>query len=84
MVNVGGRCVEAEDKRRDGKVVMEATLNAMREVFGDQLHVLELGIDSDDSTLALTGPLPDSEAWKKAIPHSHRELRHYVDMWAPL
>ncbi|CAN1837149.1 Probable polyamine aminopropyl transferase [Linum perenne] len=84
MVNVGGRCVEAEDKRRDGKVVMEATLNAMREVFGDQLHVLELGIDSDDSTLALTGPLPDREAWKKAIPHSHRELRHYVDMWAPL
>ncbi|CAN0878031.1 Probable polyamine aminopropyl transferase [Linum grandiflorum] len=81
MVNVGGSCVEAEDKRRDGKVVMEATLNAMHKVFGDQIHVLELGVNSDDSTLALTGPLPDREAWKKAIPH--KALRHYVNMWAP-
>ncbi|CAL1377414.1 unnamed protein product [Linum trigynum] len=82
MVNVGGSCVEAENKRRDGKVVMEQTLAAMRTVFGDQLHVLKLGKrSSEDSTLALTGPLPDRKAWKTAIPH--KALRHYVDMWAP-
>ncbi|KAJ0890367.1 hypothetical protein HanRHA438_Chr09g0422981 [Helianthus annuus] len=31
MVNVGGSCVEAEDSRRDGKVVMEETLKAMED-----------------------------------------------------
>ena len=36
MVNVGGNCVEAEDSRRDGKVVMEESLKAMHKVFGDQ------------------------------------------------
>ena len=36
MVNVGGSCVEAEDSRRDGKVIMEESLKAMHKVFGDQ------------------------------------------------
>ncbi|KAL5544098.1 hypothetical protein UlMin_007882 [Ulmus minor] len=65
MVNVGGSCVEAEDSRRDGKLVMEDTLKAMHR---------------DDSSLALTGALPDLEAWKKALP---RSLVGYVDMWMP-
>ncbi|KAF2312933.1 hypothetical protein GH714_042476 [Hevea brasiliensis] len=80
MVNVGGRCVEAEDKRRDGDVVMEDTLKAMHQVFGDDLFVLSLGNQKDDSSVALTGKLPDSDAWKKVLPKS---LRFYVDMWAP-
>ncbi|KAH9623934.1 hypothetical protein KSS87_010522 [Heliosperma pusillum] len=55
MVNVGGSCVEAEDSRRDGKVVMEESLKAMYKVFGDnKLHVLSLGNRKDDSSLALT------------------------------
>ncbi|KAJ9140276.1 hypothetical protein P3X46_030943 [Hevea brasiliensis] len=80
MVNVGGRCVEAEDKRRDGDMVMEDTLKAMHQVFGDDLFVLSLGNQKDDSSVALTGKLPDSDAWKKVLPKS---LRFYVDMWAP-
>uniref|UniRef100_A0A2N9GVP8 PABS domain-containing protein n=1 Tax=Fagus sylvatica TaxID=28930 RepID=A0A2N9GVP8_FAGSY len=78
MVNVGGTCVEAEDSRRDGKVVMEESLNAMKQVFGEKLFVLNLGNRKDDSSIALTGNFPDIEAWKKALPGS---LRCYVDMW---
>lgn len=80
MVNVGGRCVEAEDKRRDGDVVMEDTLKAMHQVFGDDVFVLSLGNRKDDSSVALTGKLPDLDEWKKVLPKS---LRFYVDMWAP-
>ncbi|MFS7971719.1 putative S-adenosyl-L-methionine-dependent methyltransferase [Helianthus anomalus] len=79
MVNVGGSCVEAEDSRRDGKVVMEETLKAMETVFPGQVCVVNLG-RKDDSSIALTGKLPDSELWKKSLPKS---LRFYVDMWKP-
>ncbi|KFK25763.1 hypothetical protein AALP_AA8G156300 [Arabis alpina] len=80
MVNVGGRCVEAEDSERDGDLVMEETLKAMRRVFGDKLFVLTLG-NGNDSSVALTGDLPDLDAWKKRLPR--RELSSYVDMWKP-
>ncbi|PON96713.1 S-adenosyl-L-methionine-dependent methyltransferase [Trema orientale] len=80
MVNVGGSCVEAEDSRRDGRVVMEETLKAMSQVFGRKLFVLSLGNREEDSSLALTGPLPDLDAWRKALP---RSLVGYVDMWRP-
>lgn len=80
MVNVGGSCVEAEDSRRDGKVVMEATLKAMHKVFGKKLYVLSLGNRKDDSSIALTGELPDLDDWKRALP---RSLKFYVDMWVP-
>ncbi|WJX88713.1 hypothetical protein P8452_70769 [Trifolium repens] len=78
MVNVGGSCVEAEDKVRDGSVVMEETLKAMRMVFGEKLFVLRLGNRGDDSSLALTGDFPDIDLWKNALPSS---LRCYVDLW---
>ncbi|KAI9174113.1 hypothetical protein LWI28_012139 [Acer negundo] len=80
MVNVGGSCVEAEDSRRDGKIVMEQTLKAMQKVFGEKLFVLNPGNIKDDSSIALTGELPDLEAWKKALP---RPLKYYVHMWTP-
>ncbi|KAM5571948.1 hypothetical protein ABKV19_012164 [Rosa sericea] len=80
MVNVGGSCVEAEDSQKDGKVVMEDTLKAMHQVFGDKLFVLSLGNRQEDSSIALTGDVPDVEAWKKALPPS---LAGYVDMWKP-
>ncbi|GJY41888.1 S-adenosyl-L-methionine-dependent methyltransferase [Tanacetum coccineum] len=81
MVNVGGRCVEAEDKRIDGKVVMEETLNAIAKVFGDdQVFVLNLGENKEDSSIALTGGLPDLDLWKEGLPKS---LRFYVDLWKP-
>ncbi|RVW52985.1 hypothetical protein CK203_072678 [Vitis vinifera] len=72
MVNVGGSCVEAEDSRRDGKVVMEESLKAMHKVFGDQVFVLNLGNRKEDSSIALTGELPDLDEWKKALPRSLR------------
>ncbi|CAN6862877.1 unnamed protein product [Brassica oleracea var. botrytis] len=80
MVNVGGRCVEAEDSERDGDLVMVETLKAMSQVFGDKLFVLTLG-SGDDSSVALTGDLPDLDAWKKSLPV--RELRSFADMWKP-
>ncbi|WCJ35731.1 S-adenosyl-L-methionine-dependent methyltransferases superfamily protein [Euphorbia peplus] len=79
MVNIGGGCVEAEDKRRDGDVVMADTLKAMRKVFDRDVFVLSIGDRNDDSAVALTGELPDSDAWKSVLPKS---LRFYVDMWA--
>lgn len=79
-MNVGGSCVEAENKLRDGKVVMEETLKAMRMVFGEKLFVLSLGNRKDDSSLALTGDLPEPDSWKNALRPS---LRHYVDLWTP-
>ncbi|KAL6177507.1 hypothetical protein ACLB2K_049033 [Fragaria x ananassa] len=78
MVNVGGSCVEAEDSEIDGKVVMEETLKAMHQVFGDKLFVLSLGNRQEDSSIALTGDVPDVETWKKALPPS---LAGYVNMW---
>ncbi|CAL5198212.1 unnamed protein product [Lathyrus oleraceus] len=80
MVNVGGSCVEAEDKVRDGNVVMEETLKAMRMVFGEKLFVLRLGNRGDDSSLALTGDFPEIETWKNKLPSS---LRCYVGLWKP-
>ncbi|KAD4889024.1 hypothetical protein E3N88_21097 [Mikania micrantha] len=80
MVNVGGSCVEAEDSRVDGKAVMEETLKAMEKVFPGEVHVLNLGWKKDDSSIAVTGKLPDFDSWKKDVPKS---LRFYVDMWKP-
>ncbi|WOL02955.1 hypothetical protein Cni_G11674 [Canna indica] len=84
MVNCGGRCVEAEDPRRDGDVVRKETLRAMEQVFADQVFVLNLGGlgRKEDSCLALTGTMPDLDAWKRALPVA--ELRRYVDMWVPV
>lgn len=80
MVNVGGSCVEAEDSRRNGRLVMEETLKAMYQVFNDSgVSVLSLGNRNDDSSLVLTGGLPkDLDAWKMGMP---KALRCYVDMW---
>ena len=72
--------MEAEDSTRDGKVVMEDTLKAMHRVFCDKLFLLGLGNRHEDSSLALTGDLPDLEAWKKML---HRSLSRYVDKWKP-
>ncbi|XP_043707428.1 uncharacterized protein LOC122656831 [Telopea speciosissima] len=80
MVNVGGSCVEAEDQLRDGKLVMEESLKAMHQVFPGQLFVLNLGNRKEDSSIALTGELPDLNAWKQKLPKS---LKFYVDMWTP-
>ena len=78
MVNVGGSCVEAENRLRDGKVVMEETLGAMKEVFGKKVFVLSLGNRKDDSSLTLTGDLPHLEEWKKLLPGP---FKCYANMW---
>ncbi|XP_016511166.1 uncharacterized protein LOC107828391 [Nicotiana tabacum] len=79
MVNVGGSCVEPEDIRKDGKVIMEETLEAMNKVFPGEVFVLNLGNKKqEDSTVALAGGLPGLEKWRMSLP---KPLRFYVDMW---
>ncbi|KAL1812442.1 hypothetical protein ACET3Z_022507 [Daucus carota] len=80
MVNVGGSCVEAEDSRRDGRVIMEETLKAMHKVFPGEVYVMSLGNGKDDSSIAFIGEMPNLESWRKALPKS---LKLYVDMWRP-
>lgn len=81
MVNVGGGCVEPEDPRKDGKSIMEQTLEAMQEVFPGKVSVLNLGSRGrDDSTVALTGEFPALDNWKKALP---KPLKFYAHMWKP-
>ncbi|XP_057804287.1 uncharacterized protein LOC131019713 [Salvia miltiorrhiza] len=80
MVNVGGSCVEPEDIRRDGSVIMEETLRAMYEVFPGEVFVLSLDNRKDDSAVAMTGRLPDAGEWRKKLP---RPVKFYVDMWQP-
>lgn len=80
IVNVGGSCVEAEESKKDGRLVMEDSLKALQKVFGKKLLVMTLGNRKEDSSVALTGGLPDLEPWKAALP---RPLRGYVDTWTP-
>ncbi|XP_068637321.1 uncharacterized protein [Aristolochia californica] len=80
MVNCGGKCVEAEDPKRDGNLVKEQTLKEMAQVFPGEVLVLNLGHRKEDSCLALTGTLPELDVWKQALPES---IRYYVDMWVP-
>lgn len=81
MVNCGGRRVEAESPSRDGHMVMQETLGALAEVFPREVFVLRLGYDKEDSSIALTGPLPDLQAWKQSLPPC---LRRYVNKWVPV
>lgn len=80
MVNVGGSCVEPDDIRKDGSVIMEETLKAMQKVFPGDISVLSIDNRKDESSVALTGGLPDAGAWRKELP---RPLKFYVDMWKP-
>lgn len=80
MVNVGGSCVEPEDIRKDGREIMEETLKAMSHVFGKEVYVLSLDSRKDDSSVAVTGELPDADEWKEML---KRPLRFYADMWVP-
>ncbi|KAL3642323.1 hypothetical protein CASFOL_013138 [Castilleja foliolosa] len=78
MVNVGGSCVEPEDVRKDGRVIMEETLKAMDKVFLGEVNVLSIDDREDDSSVAMTGELPDVNEWKKVLT---RPLKFYADMW---
>ncbi|KAL6559374.1 hypothetical protein OROGR_004491 [Orobanche gracilis] len=80
MVNVGGSCVEPEDIRKDGIAIMEETLKAMHKVFPGAVHVLGVDNRKDDSSVAMTGELPEAGEWKNAL---SRPLKFYVDMWEP-
>ncbi|KAG5536957.1 hypothetical protein RHGRI_024402 [Rhododendron griersonianum] len=79
MVNMGGSCVEAEDGS-DGRVVMEESLRALEKVFPGRVSVLTMGNRNEDSSVAMTGEMPDVGEWKRALP---KVLRFYADMWTP-
>lgn len=80
MVNAGGSCVEPEDIRKDGKFIMEKTIEAMHKVFPGEILVLSLGNRREDSSLALTGEFPKLDQWKKSLP---KPLKFYADKWKP-
>ncbi|GLJ06716.1 hypothetical protein SUGI_0046020 [Cryptomeria japonica] len=81
MVNCGGKCVEAENPSRDGHSVLHETLGALAEVFPGEVFVLRLGYYKEDSSIALTGSLPDVGFWRQALPSC---LRSYVGNWVPV
>ncbi|KAG0562110.1 hypothetical protein KC19_9G119000 [Ceratodon purpureus] len=81
MVNCGGSCVEPDDKSaKDGETTMEETLEAMVQVFPDEIFQFKLP-GKGNNAVALTGPSPDFQAWKQALP---QELRDGVLDWIPV
>lgn len=56
----------------DGRVIMLETLKAMEMVFPGEVSVLSLGRNKDDSSIAVTGKLPDLDLWKSNVPKSLR------------
>jgi hypothetical protein len=83
MVNCGGSCVEAEvgQNVRDGRITMEETLLAMAMAFsGNKVCRKNLG-GSGNNTIALTGPTPDLDVWKQALPEC---LREGATGWVPV
>lgn len=82
IANCGGKCVEAEDSRRDGEKVMKETVKSMCLAFGAaEVFVLMLEYGGSEGCVAMTGPWPeDTERWKLALP---KQLRGYVDRWKP-
>jgi len=83
MVNCGGSCVEAEAGQnvRDGQIIMEETLVAMAMAFsGNKVCRKNLG-GSGNNTIALTGPTPDLDVWKQALPEC---LREGATGWVPV
>ncbi|KAG6554542.1 hypothetical protein Mapa_003921 [Marchantia paleacea] len=67
MVNCGGSCVDAGVGKKDGMITMEETVAAIAREFPRQLSVLPLR-RRGDNYIALTGPLPDLEAWCHCLP----------------
>eukprot|EP01018_Ginkgo_biloba_P020168 Gb_12315 [translate_table: standard] len=81
MINCGGACVEAENPLKDGHMVMQETLSALAEVFPGEVFVMRLASHEEDSSIAFTGPFPDLDAWRQALPPS---LNCYVKNWVPV
>ena len=68
MVNCGGSCVEAMGKfAKDSKLTMEETIAAISEIFPNNLSWRKLR-GTGNSSVALTSPLPNMEAWEQTLP----------------
>ncbi|KAL2650230.1 hypothetical protein R1flu_018358 [Riccia fluitans] len=77
MVNCGGSCVDAGEGNKDGRVTMEETIAAMAKEFPGELSILSLRRRGDNH-IALTGPLPDLQAWCRSLPEC---LRNGCENW---
>lgn len=86
MINCGGTCVERRDSTpdyddgtwtwEDGSAARDATISALVRVFPElNLRKMET---KEDNHLALTGPLPDLNAWAAAVP---KKVRSGVLTW---
>ena len=81
MVNCGGSCVEAEGKfAKDGELTMEETIAAISEIFPNNLSRRKLQ-GTGNNSVALTGPLPNMEAWEHTLPES---LKQGAQNWFPV
>lgn len=85
MVNCGGPCVEAEGVgKKDGRTIMLDTLAALASVFPGELHWKSVGDEEDiymDNCIAMTGPLPNFQAWKQRTPEN---LADALKGWKPV
>lgn len=90
MVNCGGACVEKSDSKsdvengtwtwEDGAASKDATLAAMALSFPGQLNWRKMENSEADNVLALTGDVPDLDAWAAAVAE---ELRAGILAWKP-
>ncbi|XP_024522520.1 uncharacterized protein LOC9655265 isoform X1 [Selaginella moellendorffii] len=78
MVNCGGSCVEAED-RRDGDATMRETVAALMEAFPGG-GVSTRTFFPHDNCVAMTGAFPDLAAWRRELPKC---LWPSVSEWRP-
>lgn len=73
--------VEGEDNSKNaGQIFMEQTIDAMREVFGDEISTRYLA-RKGFNTIAVTGPSPDLQSWAHALPEP---LRDGIMDWKPV
>jgi hypothetical protein len=81
MVNCGVSCVEAERRfAKDGELTMEETIAAISQIFPKSLSRRKLW-GTGNSSVALTSPLPNMEAWEQTLPEG---LKQGAQNWFPV
>nr|XP_018680210.1 PREDICTED: uncharacterized protein LOC103982774 isoform X3 [Musa acuminata subsp. malaccensis] len=74
MVNCGGAHAEVSGSgdgtaNMDGSWIQNSTIKALCQAFPGKLSWKRIAEKDSDNYLALTGPLPDLDAWSAAVPH---------------
>ncbi|THU74336.1 hypothetical protein C4D60_Mb04t32280 [Musa balbisiana] len=74
MVNCGGAHAEVSGSgdgtaNMNGSWIQNSTIKALCQAFPGKLSWKRIAEKDSDNYLALTGPLPDLDAWSAAVPH---------------